>query len=28
LRTDAPAELEIPAGYRGELQMAMQTESE
>ncbi|EBV5176659.1 fimbrial protein [Salmonella enterica subsp. enterica serovar Oranienburg] len=28
LRTDAPAELEIPAGYRGELQVAMQTESE
>ncbi|ENC7540303.1 DUF5462 family protein, partial [Salmonella enterica subsp. enterica serovar Brandenburg] len=25
---DAPAELEIPAGYRGELQVAMQTESE
>ncbi|EDS4118880.1 fimbrial protein, partial [Salmonella enterica subsp. enterica serovar Braenderup] len=25
LRTDAPAELEIPAGYRGELQVAMQT---
>ncbi len=26
LRTDAPAELEIPAGYRGNLQIALQVE--
>ncbi|EGH1125241.1 TPA: F4 (K88) fimbria minor subunit FaeF [Escherichia coli] len=26
LRTDAPAELELPAGYRGELQIALQVE--
>lgn len=26
LRTDAPAELEVPASYRGNLQIALQVE--